>query len=204
MFFEFSGSQVRHMGRTLRALLSAATVEVAQSLLGCRLIHESSDGRTVGRVVETEAYLSSGDAASHSAAGRTRRNASMFLGPGHAYVYLIYGVHHCFNVVTGPVGIGEAVLIRAIEPLEGIDLMEARRGTDRTVQLGSGPGKLVQALGITPDCDGRRLFRGALRLLKPEPSWTRPGIVSGPRVGIRKAAELPYRYYHANCRWRSK
>ncbi|MEM7518556.1 MAG: DNA-3-methyladenine glycosylase, partial [Planctomycetota bacterium] len=96
-----------------RGLFEGETVEVARRLLGCVLVH----GETSGRIVETEAYLAEGDAASHSAVGRTPRNASMFLGEGHAYVYLSYGIHRCFNVVTGAEGRGEAVLVRALEPL---------------------------------------------------------------------------------------
>lgn len=192
------------MVETVRDLVAGETPEVARRLIGCRLIHETEEGRAVGRIVETEAYLSSGDPASHSASGRTRRNAAMFLAPGHAYVYLIYGVHHCFNVVTAAQGTGEAVLIRALEPLEGRSLMAQRRGTDRPRSLASGPGKLVQAMGITSECDGVRLFRGALRILRPERGWAAGEILAGPRIGIRKARHLALRYYQPDCQWRSR
>ncbi len=177
-----------------RSLLEAPTLAVARGLIGWRLSHASSEGTTVGRIVETEAYLARDDPASHSHPGRTERNASMFLAAGHAYVYLVYGMHLCFNVVSGPVGVGEAVLVRALEPLEGVALMAARRGRDERRALCDGPAKLVQAMGIGREADGTDLRRGRLQLLPPEPDWRAPPIECGPRVGIRRAAQLPYRF----------
>ncbi|MCP3915986.1 MAG: DNA-3-methyladenine glycosylase [bacterium] len=179
---------------TLRGrLFSGSTLEIAERLIGARLVHDSDEGRTVGRIVETEAYLAVGDPASHSANGRTARNASMFLAAGHAYVYQIYGMHLCFNVVTSEAGVGEAVLVRALEPLEGLELMCARRERSHALELCSGPAKLVQAMGLRRDADGTNLARGPLRLRAPEASWDRPAIVRGPRVGISKGMKLPYR-----------
>lgn len=123
------------------------TVQVAQALLGQVLRHQQPAGPTAGIIVETEAYLQ-GDPGSHASRSRTRRNAPMFAGPGTIYVYRIYGVHCCLNVVTQPEGVPEAILIRALEPVAGLDLMRQRRGVDRLEDLCSGPGKLVQALGI--------------------------------------------------------
>ena len=155
----------------------------------------------MGRILETEAYLSRGDPACHANRGPTARNASMFLAAGHAYVYLIYGVHHCFNVVTGPRGVGEAVLVRALEPLTGLDLMRARRGVTRDRDLCSGPGKLACAMGLGPDQDGASLREGALLLCPPERGWRATTIEVGPRVGIGKAVDLPLRFRARGTLW---
>ena len=129
---------------------------VAQKLLGQVLVHETSQGRISGIIVETEAYLSANDPASHSCRrGRTKRNASMFGPPGTSYVYLIYGIHYCFNAVCQPQGVGEAVLVRALQPLEGIAYMQHNRRSGTKQELTNGPGKLTQALGIDLDQDGR-------------------------------------------------
>jgi DNA-3-methyladenine glycosylase len=181
-------------------------VEVARALIGCTLLHETAEGRTAGRIVETEAYLRSGDPACHAARGETKRCRSMFGLPGTAYVYLIYGVHHCLNVVTAPKGVGEAVLIRALEPLEGLELMERRRGTPVEKNLCSGPGKLVQALGITLEQDGVDFRRGGLSLWSPGGSKAPADlpIAAGPRIGIREGAELPLRFCLEGSRWLSR
>ena len=177
------------------------TVEVARALLGCVLVVETEAGRAAGRVVETEAYLSTGDEASHSARGRTARNASMFAAPGTAYVYQIYGVHFCLNVVTAPVGVGEPVLLRALEPLEGLELMAARRGRSTPRELCSGPGKLVQALGVSRELDGCAFGRDGLTILQGEEVRE---IAAGPRIGLTKAKELPLRFCVRESSWLSR
>lgn len=177
----------------LRAALEAGAEQAAEALLGAVLRSRIGGVEAAGRIVETEAYLADGDGASHSAPGPTARNASMFAPAGTAYVYLIYGMHHCFNVATGADGRGEAVLVRALEPLEGLAAMRARRGASiRDRDLCRGPGRLAQALGIGRERDGVDLLgrRGALRLEPGE----RLAHVRGPRVGITKAAELPLRF----------
>lgn len=164
----------------------------APRLLGCRLLHESEQGITSGRIVETEAYEES-DPASHSHNGKTTRNEVMFGPPGRAYIYFTYGMHYCFNIVTGIEGDGEAVLIRALEPLEGIDLMRERRGRRDIRNLCSGPAKLVQAMGITSEHNGQDLSTGRLRLLAAEN--TDFDVVRTTRIGIKKSTDKKLRFY---------
>lgn len=182
------------------------TCTLAQKLLGCELVHESPEGTTSGMIVETEAYLQD-DPACHAFNRRTPRTEPMYGVAGTAYVYLIYGMYQCFNIVSNAEGIGEAVLIRALQPVSGIDIMEARRllrsGRNQLItgnprvslrELCRGPGKLVQAMGIEKTIhNGIRLSNGPLYL---RPASNAPAaIVSGPRVGINVGRELPYRYY---------
>lgn len=183
-------------GKTLDpAVYNQDTVTVARKLLGSVLCRETEEGLTAGMIVETEAYLSSGDPACHASRGKTARNAPMFGPPGRAYVYFIYGNHFCFNVVTGPEGAGEAVLVRALEPLEGLELMKQRRGENCSVQnLTSGPGKLCRALAIE-----RRLNEHDLR---KRPLWICAGeedsgftVISASRIGITVATEKMLRFY---------
>lgn len=190
-------------GRLRRAFFEEETTALAQALLGTFLVHRSPQGTTVGRIVETEAYLGSLDPASHAYRGRTARNAAMFDAPGHLYVYFVYGVHWCCNVVSAPEGVGEAVLLRALEPVLGLERMRARRGFERPRDLCSGPGKTAQAMGLGPQHDGVDLTRGPLGIwgrgrfrAPPGASWNEP-IVTTTRVGLRRAAELPLRYYLA-------
>jgi DNA-3-methyladenine glycosylase len=174
-----------------------STLQVARDLLGAVMIHSDADGVTAGRIVETEAYLRD-DPACHAARGPTSRNAAMFGPPGRSYIYLIYGMYHCFNVVTSPRGVGEAVLIRALEPLTGLDLMAKRRGTDKAKALCSGPGKLVMALGIAAIPNGSDLRVGPLAILPPEsfPGAESLGTIKvTTRIGITQAADLPLRFY---------
>jgi DNA-3-methyladenine glycosylase len=185
-----------------RDFFTADTVSVARALLGKIMVSDSPEGRTAGRIVETEAYLCD-DAACHASRGPTLRNQAMFGPAGRSYTYLIYGMYKCFNVTTAPPGVGEAVLIRALEPLEGSRLMANRRGTDSPKALCSGPGKLVIALGIGDLPNGSDLRKGNLRILDTpaDPGPARAGaqgnILVTTRIGITKDAHLPLRFYLA-------
>ena len=176
-------------------------LEVARSLLGQRLVVASgAGGRVSGRVVETEAYLGAGDRAAHSYGGRrTRRTETMFGQGGRAYVFFVYGMHHQFNVVTGPEGLPHAVLVRAVEPEEGIELMWGRRPVSKERELTSGPGKLCRALGLDLTFDGEDLTTGKRVWLEETGVGLRPDeVAAGPRVGIDYAAEdalKPWRFW---------
>jgi DNA-3-methyladenine glycosylase len=164
----------------------------AKELLGCKLIHKTDDGLASGIIVETEAY-SSDDPASHTYRGQTKRNAVMFGPAGHAYVYFTYGMHYCVNVVTGPIGSGQAVLIRALEPIDGIELMKQRRGVEDLHNLTNGPAKLVQALAISKKDYGANLLnKGKLRI---EPGIQPQYITETVRIGIKQGLEKPWRFY---------
>ena len=171
-------------------------LEVAPEMLGLLLIHELANGtRLVGRIVEVEAYLGDGsDTASHAHRGPTPRSRVMFGPPGHFYVYRSMGIHRCANVVCEPEGRAAAVLLRAVEPLEGEARMRELRGGRQGRELASGPGKLAQAFAIELAHDGRDALRGALRLER-ERSARAPAISVGPRIGLSKAVELPYRFF---------
>ncbi len=178
-----------------QAFLNSNTVEAARKLLGYTLCRESEEGFVSGIIVETEAYLSKNDPACHAARGKTRRNQSMFGPPGFAYVYFIYGNHYCLNVVTGPAGKGEAVLIRALEPVEGIPLMQKRRGKKCPVNnLTSGPGKLCQAFAIGKDFDGHDLATKPLFLENRNASRKFIPVKSTPRIGISEARDKNLRF----------
>jgi DNA-3-methyladenine glycosylase len=180
-----------------RVFYARSAIEVAPALLGKVLVREHGGVRLAGRIVEVEAYLGEEDAASHAFRGPTPRNRSMFGPPGHAYVYLIYGVHHCLNIVTGPEGEGQAVLIRALEPLEGLEIMRQRRGRVPDRHLTNGPGKLCQALAIDRRLDGHDLCLGELLWVEDGPPPAEP-ICRGPRVGVRgdeRALTRPWRFF---------
>jgi len=176
------------------------TITVARELLGCVLVHCSPEGITAGRVVETEAYLQ-GDPACHAARRMTLRNSVMFGPPGYAYVYFTYGMHYCFNVVSAPEGVGEAVLIRALEPVMGMAIMQQRRGRQNVRELCSGPAKLTQAMGISREHNRQDLMVGDLFLC---PGETDSAIVTTTRIGIKKGAELPLRFYLQGNRYVSR
>ena len=168
---------------------------VARDLLGAVLQCTTPEGVTRGRIVETEAYTGPDDPACHAAAGLTRRTRHLFGPPGMAYVYLIYGMYWCFNAVTREVGHGAAVLVRAVSPLDGVDLMRARRPKVRhDRELTNGPGKLCLAMGIDGTMDGTSLRDGPIVIRAGEPV-SDDDVVVTPRIGIVKAADWPLRYF---------
>jgi DNA-3-methyladenine glycosylase len=169
--------------------------EVARELIGCVVRH----GETAGRIVETESYHME-EPACHAFAGVTERTRTLYGEPGRAYVYFSYGVHSLLNAVAEPDGVGAAVLIRALEPVDGIEVMRARRGLERAEELCSGPGKLTQALDIGLSLNGSSLVDGPIELLTREPGAREPRVVVGERVGITKAVELPWRFCDADSR----
>jgi DNA-3-methyladenine glycosylase len=167
--------------------------DVARDLIGCVVRH----GETAGRIVETESYHMD-EPACHAYAGLTGRTHTLFGKPGRAYVYFSYGIHSLLNAVAENEGTGAAVLIRALEPVEGVDLMRARRGVERAEDLCSGPAKLTQALGIDLELNGSSLVDGPIEVLAREGGATEPRIVIGERIGITKAADLPWRFCDAD------
>lgn len=176
------------------------TVAAARELVGHVLVHETAGGLITGRIVETEAYVT-GDPASHAWKGLTNRNRAMFGPPGHAYIYMIH-THWCLNAVTMPEGVGEAVLIRALEPLEGVDLMMESRRTVHPRALCSGPGKLTQALRIDKSLDGADLLQSPLRILEYKHLTD---LVQTTRIGISTAVHEPWRFYSRELiQWVSK
>jgi DNA-3-methyladenine glycosylase len=170
-------------------------VEVARALVGCVVRHDGC----AGAIVETEAYHES-EAACHAHVGLTPRTHILFGPPGRAYVYRSYGIHALLNAVCEPEGVGAAVLIRALEPLEGLERMRERRRLERRDELCSGPGKLTQALGIELDLNGSDLVRGPIEIEPPQVDRPEPELIAGPRIGITKAAELPWRFSAAGSR----
>jgi DNA-3-methyladenine glycosylase len=170
--------------------------EVAPDLIGVTLLVDGVGGP----IVEAEAY-DPVDPASHAFRGRTARNAAMFGPPGRAYVYRAYGIHWCLNLVCEEEGTAAAVLIRALEPTYGIERMRERRGTENTRLLAAGPGRLCEALGVTREHDGLPLDRPPFEL---RPRVGEPVVVAGPRVGITRAAEVPWRYVLAGSRFLSR
>jgi DNA-3-methyladenine glycosylase len=181
--------------RLTRAFFARPVLEVAPELLGCRLVHELDGERLEGRIVEVEAYLGDGsDPASHAHRGPTLRAATMFGPPGRFYVYRSMGIHACANLVCEPAGRGAAVLLRAVEPLCGLESMTRHRGGRSGRELASGPGRLAQAFGIGLEHDGASALAGRLRV-EARRGEAPIRVLAGPRVGIRKAAELPYRFW---------
>ena len=182
-----------------RAFFDRPVLEVARDLVGCVVTH----GDTTGVIVETEAYHQS-EAACHAYVGVTPRTRVLFGPPGRAYVYFSYGMHWMLNAVCEPAGVGAAVLIRALEPVDGLDHMRERRGMDAVRQLCSGPGKLTQALGIGPELNDTDLLRGAVRFSDRPRAWRDVAVDVDVRVGITKAADLPWRFLAAGNRFVSR
>ena len=186
------------------------TLTLAQRLLGGVLMHESDQGTTAGMIVETDANLTD-DPACHAYRKKTKRNAAMFGSAGIVYVYQIYGMHYCVNIVSAEEGRGEAVLIRALEPTEGIELMEKRRNLKEIRHssfdprhLCNGPAKLVQAMGISiVQHNGSSLITGTLSVLPPQKEEVFE-IVTTTRIGITQGADLPYRFYVKGSRFVSR
>jgi DNA-3-methyladenine glycosylase len=164
--------------------------DVARDLVGCLVRH----GETAGRIVETESYHMD-EPACHAYVGLTERTRTLFGPPGHAYVYFSYGIHSLLNAVAEPEGTGAAVLIRALEPVDGLDVMRRRRGVERATDLCSGPAKLTQALEIGLSLNGSSLIDGPIEVLERE---SQPRIAIGERIGITKAADLPWRFCDAD------
>jgi len=166
-----------------RAWFDRPAPALARDLLGCRLVHDAPDGSVGGRIVEVEAYRGPEDLAAHSARGWTARNAVMFGPSGNLYVYLVYGLHHCLNVVAGPGDKPEAVLIRALAVDQGLELARSRRGLRSTdARLASGPGNVGQALGVDRTLNGTDLVSGPVRIERR--TGPAPVIRSGPRIGV--------------------
>lgn len=177
---------------------------VAAELLGMIVVSSIGGELTEGRIVETEAYLGYDDPASHGYLHRRNaRNAALFGPPGSWYVYLSYGMHWCANLVCQRVGLASAVLLRALEPLAGHDIMRRRRGGTPDRELCSGPGKLCQALGITRELDGLTMARSPA-IVRPPEQWEETRIAITPRIGITKAADWPLRFYLAGSPWISR
>jgi DNA-3-methyladenine glycosylase len=180
-----------------RAFYDRSTVEVARDLLGKVLVH----GPTAGRIVETEAYLGREDLAAHSARGITERTRVIFGPPGHAYVYFIYGMYECLNLICEPEGVPGCVLIRALEPAAGLEVMRERRPAARKAEdLASGPGKLTLAMGITRALNGADVTRGPM-VVREESASRHIDVVVTPRIGITKCADLPLRFYERENRF---
>lgn len=182
------------------AFFARSCLEVGPELLGAYLVHRQGDGtRLAGRIVEVEAYLGDGsDPGSHGHRGMTTRNRAMFGPPGRLYVYRSYGIHTCANVVCEAPGRGAAVLLRAIEPVRGTARMRDARGLRSGAperEIGNGPGKLAQALGLTLDDYGASLTRGRLTLRRPAPEDPQLPVARSRRIGLGKGRELPYRFY---------
>jgi len=178
-----------------RAFYDRPAETVARDLLGRLLVHDTPDGPRIGRIVEVEAYLGPGDLAAHTSRGRTARTKAMFGPPGHAYVYLIYGMHHCMNVVTGPLESGSAVLLRALEPVQGISVSTR------------GPGRLTKAMEIDRRHYGLDLCQSDSLLYLADDGHTPISIRNSPRIGVDYAGEWagkPLRFYIGESSWVSK
>lgn len=191
------------MKPSVKDIVKLPAVQAAPLLLGCHLLRQTPDGILKLRIVETEAYHQD-DPASHSFRGLTKRTAPIFQAGGRLYVYFTYGMHYAINIVTGPAGRGEGVLIRAAEPIDGVKIMQNNRGISDIYKITNGPGKLAQALGITDtSLSGKILDKSSIWLEKGDLE-SNEEIVAAPRIGISKAAEQPWRFYIKHDRFVSK
>lgn len=173
-------------------LLTRDALKAAPALLGCKLMSRLGGQVTGGLIIEAEAYHGAQDPASHAYRGLTPRTAPMFEAAGTIYVYLSYGLHYCMNLVTGPAGEAQAVLLRALWPTDGAAIMQARRGGAPLERLANGPANLTQSLGVTRLQSGTRL--GPELWLEPGVPVDAPHIMAGPRVGVSRGRELPWRF----------
>ena len=173
---------------------------LARALIGCVLVSKTDEGVTSGRIVETEAYVPN-DPACHAYSGRSARNATLFGPPHRAYVYLIYGTSFCFNLSSEPDGIGAGVLVRALEPVDGLDLMRERRGVHGLADLCRGPGRLCQALAIDRSLDGHGLFDPIRIWLEGPQPGVRVRVGTSRRIGLSKAADRRLRFYQRGSRF---
>jgi DNA-3-methyladenine glycosylase len=176
-----------------RKFYNHPTLKIARELLGKYLVVQKGVNLVSGKIVETEAYVGFNDPASHAYRGMTPRNQVMFGHPGYAYVYLTYGIHHCLNLVTGKKGYPAAVLIRALEPVEGIEIMKRRRGHKRTKDLTSGPGKLCQALGVDRRLNGTDLCAGIIWV--EDRGEVIRSIATSSRMGVEEEKAKKWRFY---------
>ncbi len=197
-------TQVRRAATLPVAFFRRPAEVVARDLLGMVVVSTAGDELTTARIVETEAYLGHDDPASHGYLHRRNaRNQALFGPPGSWYVYLSYGMHWCANLVCQRPGLASAILLRALEPLAGIDIMRRRRGRVSDRELCSGPGKLTQALGITRDLDASRMLRSDVLVRRPG-SIAAVAVTATPRIGITKAADWPLRFCLAGSPWTSR
>lgn len=180
---------------------TATTESLARKLLGSRLVTVVRGVRTSGEIVEVEAYLGSNDPACHAARGKTQRNAMMFEAAGHCYVYLIYGMYHCVNVVSDPEGVGSGVLIRAVAPLEGIETLRRRRGMCDLSEVTTGPGRLCQSLAISRSFGGEHFATSRRIWLEPFDEYSPYQVAVSGRIGISAGRELPLRFYVKDSPW---
>ena len=180
------------------------TLKLAKRLLGATLTTTIKGKETSGRIVEVEAYHGDTDPACHCFYWRTPRNEVMFWNPGYCYVYFIYGMHYCFNIVSEARDTGAAVLIRAVEPLAGIELMQQRRRSKKEKELTNGPAKLCQALGIDKRFLGEHLLDSKLISITPQKPLATSQIVETTRIGISQGKDLPWRFYDSKSSWISK
>jgi DNA-3-methyladenine glycosylase len=189
--------------RLTQSFYEQETVALARALLGKKLVTRARGQVTSGIVVEVEAYLGSDDPACHAARGITARNAVMFKDAGHCYVYLIYGMYYCVNVVSERAGVGSAVLIRAVEPLEGVPIMEKRRefAGRKIHDLARGPGRLCDALGITTSLSGAQLTMSDRVWIEPCGDIASRAVGVSGRIGISQGAELPLRFFVKQSPW---
>ena len=199
-------SILRHLSVLPRSFYLHPTLTVARDLIGKYLVRKSGKRLLIGKIVEVEAYLGKRDPASHAFRGKTKRNEVMFHEGGHLYVYFTYGMHFCANVVTGREGIGEAVLLRAVEPVQGIETMSRNRKSGKkkaTFNLTNGPAKLCQAFGLNRSDNGMDLLGNRCSIMRKRGA-VRESIVSTTRIGIRVGTEFKWRFSIRNNRWVSR